>query len=280
MQEGSVRNQAASAIRSLGTSGFVSAFSSMARGLFLADQVMVYAVDAGGQPQPLLFDNLIDGPGRARQLVDRYVSRYWSQDPNRDLLQLMGPSSAVRVTRSEDIPDSEYRRLLFSDAGLGSKAALFLRSADRLLYVNLYRSVDRAPFVEAELAAQRDNIDLLGALLEKHAEILHAQGLDEEQRVHRILTKLAQLRGEPLSQREAFVLTQIVLGRQISQLAEELGVSEHSVISYRRRGYLKLDVTSQRALVSLVLQNQSLATGADAQPELRASNRRACAANA
>lgn len=247
---------------------------------------MVYAVEAGGQPRPLLFDNLIDGPQRARQLVDRYMSRYWSQDPNRDLLQLVGTHSAsehIRITRSEDIPDSEYRRLLFSDARLGSKAALFLHGADRLLYVNLYRSVDRAPFNEGEVAAQSENIALLRALLEKHAEILQVQGLDEAQRVHRILTRLAQLRGEPLSQREAHVLAQIVLGRQISQLADELGVSEHSVISYRRRGYVKLDVNSQRALVSLVLHNQGLATaGGDVQLEPRTVSkpRRLCVGEA
>ena len=68
---------------------------------------------------------------------------------------------------------------------------------------------------------------------------------------------LAHPRGKFLSSREVAVCTRLLMGYSNEAIALDLNVSFHSVRTYRRRAYLKLGVTSQNELFSLVLAHKS-----------------------
>jgi len=251
---------AGDAIRSLGTPDFPAAFARMAASEFLADQIVVFRADGPGRIRTLLAQNLREGAGRALSLAESYTSRHWARDPHGQLL-LPGttPDVVLRAVRIEEIGDREYRRRLFAEPRLGAKAALVVRAPDHVLYVNLYRGMDRQPFAPGELEAVGRACDLIAAMLERHFALADDAAAGDLGAVRRVIEGASRERGgTPLSAREAAVCARIVAGYSTEGIGLDLGVSQHSVISYRRRAFEKLGIATQKELFSLVLRRHRL----------------------
>ena len=254
------------AIRSLGTPDFPAAFARMAASDFLADQVVVFRAGGQGRIRTLLAENLRERPGRALALAESYASRHWAQDPNRGLLLPAaaggeGSGVVLRAVRVEEIADAEYRRRLFAEPRLRAKAALVVRAPGHALYVNLYRGLDREPFGPGDLAAIERTCDVLAAMLERHFALVDDAAAPDLAAVQRVIAGAAIDRGDggaPLSEREAAVCARIVAGYSAEGIGLDLGVSTHSVVSYRPRAFGKLGIATQKELFSLVLRRHRL----------------------
>lgn len=254
---------AGDAIRSLGTPDFPAMFARMVASDFLADQIMVFRADGPGRIRTLLAQNLREGAGRALALADSYTSRHWAKDPNGQLLLPGAPGQVrdvvLRAARSDEIEDGEYRRHLFAEPRLGAKAALVVRAPDHVLYVNLYRCIDRVPFTPGELDAVERACDVLVAMLERHFVLADDEVGSDLAAVRRVIEGAPRHPGcAPLSAREAAVCACIVAGHSSEGIGLRLGVSRHSVISYRRRAFGKLGIATQKDLFSLVLRRRGL----------------------
>ena len=164
----------------------------------------------------------------------------------------------LRATRVEDIEDKAYRQSLFIEPRLSAKAALVIRAPDHALYVNFYRGVDRPPFTPEELDAIRRSGDVLVAMIERHFALTNDEAAGDLNAVQRLIAEAAQERGATLSTREASACAHIVLGYSIKGIGLILGVSSHSVVSYRRRAFAKLGIGTQKELFSLVLRKRWL----------------------
>jgi DNA-binding CsgD family transcriptional regulator len=55
-------------------------------------------------------------------------------------------------------------------------------------------------------------------------------------------------RGDRLSNRETAVCAHIIAGHSTESIALNLGVSPHSIATYRQRAYAKLNISSQNEL--------------------------------
>ena len=260
------------AIRSLGTPDFPAAFARMAASDFLADQVVVFRAGEQGRIRTLLAENLREGAGRALALAESYASRHWARDPNRHLLlpPVAGEERrgvVLRAVRVEEIADAEYRRRLFAEPRLRAKAALVVRAPGHALYVNLYRGLDREPFGPGDLAAVERTCDVLAAMLERHFALADDAAASDLAAVQRVIAGAAVERGRdggcgaPLSEREAAVCARIVAGYSAEGIGLDLGVSTHSVVTYRRRAFEKLGIATQKELFSLVLRRHRLLGG-------------------
>ena len=257
------------AIRSLGTPDFPAAFAHMAASDFLADQVVVFRAGEQGRIRTLLAENLREGAGRALALAESYASRHWAQDPNRHLLLPAaaggeGGGVVLRAVRVDEIADAEYRRRLFAEPRLRAKAALVVRAPGHALYVNLYRGLDREPFAPGDLAAVERTCDVLAAMLERHFALADDAAASDLAAAQRVVTGAAVERGgggAPLSEREAAVCARIVAGYSAEGIGLDLGVSTHSVVTYRRRAFEKLGIATQKELFSLVLRRHRLLAG-------------------
>ncbi len=248
----------ADAIRTIGTPTFPLTFAGLLATQFQADQTIVFKAGGPGPIRTMLAQNLRDGAGHARSLAERYTAGLWARDPQGQSLSPVPRGGTrdiiLRATRAEEIADGEYRHCLFAEPRLGAKAALIVRTPEHALYVNLYRGVERTPFAPGELAAVGRACDELVALLERHFALAGDDTTDEPGAVRRAI-EAAECEGgrAPLSAREAAVCTRIVAGCSTEAIGIDLGVSRHSVISYRRRAFEKLGIATQRELFTLVL---------------------------
>ena len=250
--------KAGDTIRTLGTPGFPTSFARMVGCDFQADQVIVFRAEQPGRIRTLLAENLRRGAGHALSLADSYTSGYWAKDPNCQFL-LPAPPGAVPETillagRTEDLTDGEYRHRLFTEPRLGAKASLIMRAPSHVLYINLYRGIDRGPFTPGELRGVERACDMLLALLERHFALADDDAASDLCAVQRVIEGASSEAGRArLSAREAAVCARIVTGHSTEAIRLDLGVSQHSVISYRRRAFEKLGIATQKELFALVL---------------------------
>jgi DNA-binding CsgD family transcriptional regulator len=130
-----------------------------------------------------------------------------------------------------------------------------VRAPDHALYVNLYRGIDRPPFTSEELEIIRRSSDVLIAMIERHFALTNDEDAGDLKAVQRLIAEIARERGAPLSMREADTCARIVAGYSTEGIALSLGVSQHSVISYRRRAFEKLGIATQKELFAIVLRS-------------------------
>ncbi|MGG7568483.1 helix-turn-helix transcriptional regulator [Rhodovulum sp. DZ06] len=219
-------------LAALGTDGFAPAFCDYAEGLGV-DQVMIFSI--GADRAGCLLSRHFSHGALGGRLAEAYLSGWWRQDPL--LPELMAtPEGAVQLRRFDAAAaavEAEYRRIFFDAPGLSGKTTLLAAGARDTgglrLFVNLYRAEGPAPG-DAE------------ALLAGRLALLHFQQ--------------AQAGGPPaplavLSARERDVCLGILAGRKAEAIAGDLGVAASTVVTYRKRAYEKLGVTSRAGLFAI-----------------------------
>lgn len=201
----------------------------------------------------------------AQRQADMYLQRrFWLRDPA--MSEACGEAAKVPAwthhmdvhTLSDQTVRNIFRaikikeRMIVCGGALSNEAVLTLVKTD-----------SNDGFSDRERADIEKNAPTLLSILSKHMELSDcASGVSEA------LTSLQQIEacvGEPslkLSTREIQVGSRIVYGMSHAGIAVDLGVSEETVTTYRKRLYRRLGIGSQRELVLLYLKLWSASHGA------------------
>ncbi|WP_118132634.1 helix-turn-helix transcriptional regulator [Oceanicella sp. SM1341] len=215
-------------LQALGTEGFALAFSALAERLEM-DQVMVFATD-GARASCLLSRNF-GRAGLGGRLAARYLDGWFREDPLLPEL-LATPPGTVALRRMADVAGrmgAEYRRLFFEAPGLQDKLTLLAAGRHLRLFVNLYRQ--RPGPCDPETAC------LAGRLA-----LMHFDRVTD----YAVPPPLAAL-----SAREREVCLGILSGKKAEAIAGALDVAPSTVVTYRRRAYEKLGITSRAGLFAI-----------------------------
>lgn len=217
-------------LATLGAEGFAPAFCDFVETLG-AQQVMVFAVEEAHAS--CLLSRHFGRAALAGRLAATYLDGWFLQDPLLPELRAAPPGS-VHLRRLEEVAGAmgeDYRRIFFDRPGLSAKTTL-LAAGDRLrLFVSLYRERGAPAEVDPDLAR------LAGRLVLMHSERSDAPGFPAPLAV--------------LSARERAVCLGMLSGRKAEAIAAELGVAASTVITYRKRAYGKLGVTSRAGLFAI-----------------------------
>ncbi|MEZ5728765.1 MAG: LuxR C-terminal-related transcriptional regulator [Burkholderiaceae bacterium] len=119
---------------------------------------------------------------------------------------------------------------------------------------SLYRRREREPFSDAEIATVASMQRTLLAALARHAELreLREERSPATEALAVNLRRFFATHPARLSEREAETCVQIALGHANGAIADALGVSTHTVNTFRRRAYRKPCVGSVGALFGLM----------------------------
>lgn len=207
---------------------------------------------------PMLLLGADSGSGVVAQQIGLRSLSLWDREPtNRVIGQMQivnDQKYCIRLSTNEMVR-SEYRRrcydgLSWFDVGsrLVDRVSLVGRRQSRLLKLNLYRHKDDGRFNEADLSKLADWSDFLFTLLEKHV------ATDEQKQTPSAGIYVAALRRAipNLPMREAEVCAEIALGMTSEAIALKLGISANTVLTYRKRAYARLNISSQNELTRLV----------------------------
>lgn len=222
-------------LEALGTTDFYDRFLHWLQHELGTEQCMVFYCPDGRQVSTLIYkDYAREASGK--RLAEAYVSeRHYLQDPNFKTLKALAPGE-TRVIRLHSVSDHmglHYRKAFFEAPGFTDKISILRGTPQGNYYINLYR---RDPGFD-DLVLGEDLYSLISILVCKHFE------LNERLRQEGPLAFL--------SEREQQVCRAVLRGKKNEAIAAELNIAASSVITYRKRAYEKLGISSRAQLFAL-----------------------------
>ncbi|MBR0840010.1 LuxR family transcriptional regulator [Bradyrhizobium liaoningense] len=206
---------------------------------------MVFALSRAGAASCLLDAGNIPIGG---DLGAAYAGQFHQSDPNRDVLfegegsaPIMLPAFAPRMY------GARYRKIFFGDSGIVDKCATAIWTGDTCFYVNFYRVKAQGRFGDAERQRLQAIAPAIGASVARHFQ----QTSTPDQTLAALFATRAPL--ATLTPREQEVCRRILAGFSSEAISQALGISLHSTLTYRKRAYQRLGISSQNELFSIVL---------------------------
>lgn len=207
----------------------------------------------------------------ARDRVESYVKQgWWKRDPAMTEAQrcLQGPGAGLIHVDFSDAGYADLRPRVYPH--VRDRVLLCGRSANDAFGLSVLRSDPHSPFASEGLHRLQECAGLLVALLAKHADV--CQGRPS---VAQALTALPNIEAcivatSDLPRREAEVCGRILYGLSSVGIALDLGVSEETVKTYRKRAYQRLAIGSERELLNWYLARWSRWSGERAAPVVAA----------
>ncbi|MBR0685714.1 helix-turn-helix transcriptional regulator [Bradyrhizobium manausense] len=208
---------------------------------------MVFALTRAGAARCLLdAGNIPTGS----DLGAAYAGQFHEFDPNRDMLfeaeagaPIMLPSFSPRMY------GARYRKVFFNDSDIVDKCATAIWTGDTCFYVNFYRITSQGRFGDAERARLQTIAPAIGACVARHFQ--EAAAAAPDQNLAALFATRTPL--SALTPREQEVCRRILLGLSSEAISQALGISLHSTLTYRKRAYERLGISSQNELFSIVL---------------------------
>ncbi|MEO8307382.1 MAG: helix-turn-helix transcriptional regulator [Pseudomonadota bacterium] len=155
---------------------------------------------------------------------------------------------ALQRVRPLHITSTEFRRRIFDDAGIVERVSIVQRGPDAWRGINIARHVSDGCFKDDEITALTGLACLVLPMLTLNRERKAAAAqLTFEQLEDRFATRFTVL-----TPRERQVCARAAVGMSVAATALELGIARTSVLTYRRRAYERLHVTSPYELCALV----------------------------
>lgn len=226
-------------LEQLGTAAFYDIFLNWLQQEFGTEQCMVFYCQDGERVSTLIYkDYAREASGK--RLAEAYVSeRHYLQDPNFQLLKTLRPGD-VEIVRFNSVSGDmglHYRKAFFETPGFSDKISILRGTEQGNYYINLYR---RDPGFDERFddkSFEHTVCGLISILVSKHFQ------LNEHLRQEGPLAFL--------SEREQQVCQAVLRGKKNEAIAAELDVAVSSVITYRKRAYEKLGISSRAQLFAL-----------------------------
>jgi DNA-binding CsgD family transcriptional regulator len=241
----------AAAIAALGRAAFASELLAALNRAVPVDHVCLMRIEDRARP-PVLESASWRGGTHVAEVQRAYLGGLYRFDPNLDLP--VRPGVQVLRLRRESLAHAEYRNTCYASAGLLERITVAASEGGQRVFLNLYRLEPSGPFSASEVAIIEGLSQVLAALAVKHVGMLGMllRSRDRGDRTAAIAARLHALDGR-LTRRETEVLSRILLGISSEGIALDLGIGINTVLTYRKRGYARLGVTSQAELFSLCL---------------------------
>jgi DNA-binding CsgD family transcriptional regulator len=208
----------------------------------------IYLFEATG-PAETTLQYFFGEPGLA-EVFPTYLKSYLRLDPLCNAYRAAPACTdvAMQRVRPGDIVSPGFRRRIFDEAGIIERVSVIQRGPDSWRAMNVARHVSDGCFSDSEI----DSLVSLACLL------LPMLPLNRKQQSGRLSLTVAQLeerfasRYGALTARERQVCARAAIGMSVEATALDLGIGKTSVLTYRRRAYHRLQVTSPFELCALV----------------------------
>ncbi len=253
--------------RCIGSPTFESCLLKLLNKVTPVDHCVVFTFGEGGAGH--LFTHGRMRVEEAQQLADDYVNHFHKQDPNfaqiSGAVEVCEDSLIPHITEEAPVvaadfkPDFVYKNYFFDRHDLIDKASTVGKLEQGSVYCNFYRMGRSGPYSKKDWNLLESILPLITTLISTHYRILQLSSAGEQRPyrnarslVHNIISKNVP----PFSQltpREREVCERILLGYTSVGIGLDLNIAQSSVVTYRRRAYEKLDISTQNELFTLCL---------------------------
>ncbi|WP_027544954.1 LuxR C-terminal-related transcriptional regulator [Bradyrhizobium sp. WSM2254] len=177
-----------------------------------------------------------------------YAGQFHESDPNRDaMFEGEGGASIMLPAFAPRMYGARYRKIFFQDSGIVDKCATAIWVDDTCFYVNFYRVAAQGRFSDAQRERLRAIAPAIGASVARHFQ----RSATPDQSLAALFATRTPLAS--LTPREREVCRRILEGFSSEAISQALGISVHSTLTYRKRAYGRLGISSQSELFAIVL---------------------------
>lgn len=182
-----------------------------------------------------------------------YSGHFFLSDPNRDAIfeGQAAPAPVLLPTFARRMYTDSNRKMFFEDSDIVDKCATAIWVDDTCFYVNFYRITSQGQFKRWEVQRLMAVAPAVSAAVARHFQQAGTAEGDPAERLKRLFTDAAAFAA--LTGREKEVCRRILSGFSSEAIASELGIGLHSALTYRKRAYRKLGISSQNELFAIVL---------------------------
>lgn len=214
-------------------------------------QCTIFAYEFGNRPRTV---SVADHRGGRflRDVADVYSRLFYVLDGNQQVIAgpPAGPAMLMQQQSSGDILHEGYRTACYSDPHVSDRLSLLVQPVDRIwLSVNLYRDRGHADFAPQEIGLVEALAPLIGHAA-RHHYALHGQS---QAGIPQLMLAKLRARCPQLAKRELDVLRGVLEGLTAAEIGDALGIKPASVVTYQKRAYQRLGISSQRQLFALCL---------------------------
>lgn len=233
------------AVLAIGRSDFPEVLIDLLRRQAGVGHCMVFALSRAGAAHCLLDAGNIPIGG---DLGAAYAGQFHESDPNRDaLFETEGDAPIMLPAFAPRMYGARYRKIFFQDSGIVDKCATAIWVDDSCFYVNFYRIAAQGRFG----AAQRERLEAIAPAIAASVARHFQEGATPDQSLAALFATRAPL--SALTPREQEVCRHILSGFSSEAISQGLGISLHSTLTYRKRAYERLGISSQNELFAIVL---------------------------
>lgn len=238
----------APAVQALGTAAFAPELLATLNREIVADHLSLMRFEDRQRP-PVIESAVWRGGEHVARVQRDYLAGLYRHDPS---LKFAGPGPALLRLHREEISAPEYREACYLRSGLLERLTIATAERGRLVALNLYRREQSGPFTRREVETVEPLVPVLAALAAKHVGMLGTllRSRSRSDRAGVLSARLHALDGS-LTRRELDVLVRILLGMTTEGIALDLRISMNTVLTYRKRAYQRLGISSQSELFSL-----------------------------
>jgi|GEM_PF-2913285 len=250
-----VVNEIGDAIQAVGTDQFQTCVSQIILETLNIREFMSFRrVDANAAPDVILAQSR---DGRSSERVEAYRRCFFRLDPVNRLFSDNQPAGTyVARIRRDEIRNADYLNSCFVRPGISEKLTLAHRANGVWIALTLYEFEDDPVFDAQRLDTLYHVANLLLPLLSLHYRIV-----DLTPQTARISTAEMEERVRwafpQLSRREVSVCARSIVGFTTEGIALDLGIKSTSVLTYRRRAYARLNVTSINQLSTMLIRSSA-----------------------
>ena len=233
-------------IECVGTDVFPQTLFAISRNVTGCDLVMAFRKPINGGPKLLVSDGINTSDWREGQ----YLGGHWRSDPIRRIEE-SARTATVAISRvvAEELSCIDYRNDCFMRGNIASRVSLSLRDRDATTHLNLYFREGRGMQSKAHRFLSA-SARLLIPLLNRHAATFGQTPVSLSGQAA-VMARLKAI--EPsMSERELQVCSHIVRGLTSEGIALELQLSVNTVLTYRKRAYARLRISTQNELMKLL----------------------------
>lgn len=232
----------------IGEDSFGQVLVQSARAVGDVDHVMIFAFSPRQPPRPVVNAGSVE-QSAAHRAAEAYADRLHLIDPNyADIRrQSDGPARWFELAESGD---QRFRAAFLEPCGVSDMLAFAVCHERVVYYVAFFRTGGRS-FASAQRWLLSQVGEVIAAHVRKHFSYMHAVKGENQFMVSRVLSAAPDFAN--ITPRERLVCSGILTGHTSESIAMNLSISINSVLTYRKRLYEKLGISSQNELFARVI---------------------------
>lgn len=241
------------AVQSTGTTSMTSAFFEVVSAIAPICELTGWVWQAPGSPRLIVHSGKAAG---SKERIHRYLNRYFTFDPAYQTIRNAAHSEWINLrVRPGSISNYQYLNDCYLRPAVVEKLTLARWAENGWFVLNFYRDSGWGCFSSEEQERIAALSHLLLPLLGKHYQLTAESpklGTRRRARIEELTQRMTSLNAK-LTARECAVCARTAAGLTAKTTAQELGIKVSSVLTYRRRAYQRLSISSGYDLAALVM---------------------------